>query len=576
MRLTWMNAVPEQPEIREQWNALVFQMETPEVFYTWEWMAAFTRAYQGSVQPWIAIAYEGDELVGIAALVRSSETEASFLAGTTADYCDFISRPEKRKELVAQVLREVQEAGVHTLLLANLPGDSATVAEIKGNKSFKSFLRTGYICAQVQMGSEEDRRVLSNTVLKKKMLRRSLNTLRRIGPVTLQHDTSAGSKKSVIERFCGTHVARFLATDRISNLVSAQRRNFLVELAQLLGDQGWFDLMVLRAGSWVLALNYGFRFHGSWFWYQPTIINKYEELSPGYCMLAKIVEDACRNPEARVVDLGLGAEGYKERFFNAERTTLYATLASSGKDLWKVRARYYAAQAVKHSPRLEASARRLEKAIRNIRKRVAEDGWASVLGWAGQRLQRSFASDDEVLFFQWGNGADDPAKRGGLVPITWEILSAAAMQYSEDQETLDYLLRSATRFRANQSRGYALLAADGVVQHFAWAGPYEGFAMAELGETLRAPSTTSVMIFDCWTPRALRGQGLYARAITQLAGLLSAEGKDVWIFSAAANQGSMAGIQKAGFQRQASHFRRKILWWAKTRQETTVVSARAA
>jgi len=77
MRLIWTSVLPEQPEIREQWNNLVFQMEKPEVFYTWEWAAAFTRAYQGSAQPWIATAYEDDELVGIAALVRSSPTEAA-------------------------------------------------------------------------------------------------------------------------------------------------------------------------------------------------------------------------------------------------------------------------------------------------------------------------------------------------------------------------------------------------------------------------------------------------------------------------------------------------------------------
>ena len=575
MRLIWTSVLPEQPEIREQWNNLVFQMEKPEVFYTWEWAAAFTRAYQGSAQPWIATAYEDDELVGIAALVRSSPTEAAFLAGTTADYCDFFSRPEKREELVALVLREVQAAGIRTLVLANLPADSATVPALKANPSFKSFLRTGYICAQVQMGSEEDRRALAEALPKKKMFRRSFNTLRRIGPVTLQHDVSAGLKRAVIERFCGTHVARFLATERISNLVSAQRREFLIELARLLGERGWFDLMILRAGSWVLALNYGFRFHGSWFWYQPTIINKYEEVSPGYCLLAKIIEDACRHPEAQLVDLGLGAEGYKERFINAQRTTLHATLARSSRDLWKVRGRYQAAETIKRWPRLEASARRLLRIAQDVRKRVAENGWASALAWAGGRVQRSFASDDEVLFFQWRNGAGS-AKPEGLVPITWEILAAAAMRYSEDQETLDYLLRSAMRFRTNHSRGYALLGTDGVAQHFAWASPYEGFAMDELKEVLHAPSPGSVMIFDCWTPRALRGQGLYAQAISRFAALLSAEGKDVWIFSAAANPASVAGITQAGFQRQASHSRRKVLWWVKTRQKIFAGDARAA
>ena len=130
MRLNWTSGLPQEETFRQQWNALVLQMEQPEVFYTWEWAAAFTRSYAGSVEPWIATAYDGDELVGVVALARSSTTEATFLTGTTADYCDFISRPAKRKEFVAHVLHDLQEAGIVTVVLPNLPADSATVAEI--------------------------------------------------------------------------------------------------------------------------------------------------------------------------------------------------------------------------------------------------------------------------------------------------------------------------------------------------------------------------------------------------------------------------------------------------------------
>jgi CelD/BcsL family acetyltransferase involved in cellulose biosynthesis len=566
MRLTWTRGLPEQPGLPEQWNALVLQMETPEVFYTWEWAAAVVRAFGNTLEPWIATAYEGDELVGVAALAKASETEVVFLAGVTADYCDFVSRPAQRKEFVTEVLRALREAGTRTIVLANLPADSATVAELKVGPLFKSFLRTGYVCAQVRLGSGEERRALIDSLLKKKMFRRSINTLQRIGPVTLQHDLGAGLGRGVVEKFCETHVARFLSTGRISNLVSAQRREFLGELARLLADRGWFDLMTLRAGRWVLALNYGFRFQGSWFWYQPTIVNKFEDLSPGYCLLAKIAEDAGRDPEAHLVDLGLGAEGYKERFANAQRITLHITLSRSGMHLWRVRGHYYAAEAIKKRSGLESIVRRVQTVALGGQKRVEQNGWGKMLAWAGRRLQRCVVSADRVLLFQWRPSANDPAERAGLMPITWEILSAGAMRYSQDRETLDYLLRSAARFRLGGNRGYVLMGEDGIAQHFAWAAPYEGFAMAELNEVLHAPSATSVMIFDCWTPLELRGRGLYVQMIGRLARLLSAEGKDVWIFSAAPNFASVAGIEKAGFQMRALLFKRKLLWWSKTRQ----------
>ena len=567
MRLTWIHELAEPSGLRDAWNTLALRMEKPEVFYTWEWAASIVRAFGDANRPWIAVAYDGEALVGVVALAKPTPEEAVFLAGTTADYCDFISSPEKRAEFVGEVLRSLRESGTRTIVLANLPAESATAAAIRDDRSYGSFLRTGYLCAQVKLGTEEERRALVDSLMKKKMFRRSMNALKQIGPVALEHDVGADLGKGKIEEFCSLHVARFLSTGRISNLVNPQRRDFLHELARRLAERGWFDLMTLRAGTSVLALNYGFRFQGSWFWYQPTIVNKFEDISPGYCLLSKLVEDASGDPEAHMVDLGLGAEGYKERFANAQRTTLHATLSRSAVDLYKVKGRYYAAEMIKAKPGLETMARRAQAAAQGGRKRAQSGGWGSTLAWTIRRVQRSIASTDRVLLFQWRSQADASGEERRLVPLTWEILSAAAMNHSEDSETVSYLLRAAARLRSG-GRGFALVGDGGEIQHFAWVAPYEGFVMEELNEVLKAPSASSFLIVDCWTPQRLRGHGLYAQAIRQLAGLLSAEGKNVWIFTAAANVASVAGIKKAGFRLQGARVRRKVLGWGKIREES--------
>ena len=564
MRLSWTSEVPGQGPLREQWNALVLQMKKPEVFFTWEWASAVARAYGDVLSPWIATAYEGDELVGVAALAKPSSREAVFLAGTTADYCDFISRPVLRQEFARQVLRDLKKDGVRRVTLANLPADSATIAGLRGNGCFYSYARTAYVCAQVRLGSEEERQMLVQSLMKKKMLRRALNSLERAGPASLRHECGMGLRDASLNAFFPMHVARFLSMGRISNLVAPERRRFLVELARLLGEREWIDLMSLCVGNRVLAYNYGFRFHGSWFWYQPTLDNEFEELSPGFCLLAKIVEDACRHPEVQEVDLGLGAEGYKERFANAQRTTLHVTLCRSVLKSWLAGGRFLAAESIKKRRKLESIARRAQWGMRRGQQRVAEHGLVRTLVWAGRRLRRTFASKDEVRLFRWQGDGQTSEQSERLVPLSWEILAAAAMRYAQDRETLDYLLRSSERFRSATHRGYALLVPNGVAMHFAWVAPYEGFAMAELQEILRAPSPESVMIFDCWTPRELRGRGLYGRAVQQLATLLRTEGKEAWIFSAAANPASLAGLGRTGFESQFSLVRRKILWWART------------
>jgi CelD/BcsL family acetyltransferase involved in cellulose biosynthesis len=573
MRLSWTSTLPEDGLLRQQWNALVLQMEKPEVFYTWEWASAFVRSYGDSVDPWIATAYEGNQLVGVAAFARMSAKQVCFLSGTTADYCDFVSTPPKRREFVAAVLSDLRQSGIATMVLANLPAESATVAEIRHSSNYSSFLRMGYICAQVQLGSEEEKQALKEALFKKKMLRRSMNGLQRIGPVTLQHDLGSGLERGVIERFCKTHVARFLATGRISNLVQARRRAFLRELATLLAERGWFDLSTLRAGKFVVGVNYGFRFQGSRFWYQPTIVNKFEEYSPGSCLLAKIVEDACEDPNTRMVDLGLGAEEYKGRFANAQRTTLHATLTRKKIDLWKVRARYHTTTGITKVAYLERIARRAQTLVRGGKKHVREDGFKTALFLGARGARRLLASADQVLFFQWTGASEPTASLAPQVRITWEVLAEAAIRYCEDAATMDYLLRSSPHLRSAHTKGFAISGADGVAEHFAWVARREAAAASELKQVPDAQSPSSVLIIDCWTPRELLGRGLHTRAIRQLAETLSAEGNDVWIASPALDSISLAGIQEAGFQKKTAISRRKILGWNNTRIETRVKPA---
>jgi hypothetical protein len=295
-------------------------------------------------------------------------------------------------------------------------------------------------------------------------------------------------------------------------------------------------------------------------------VNEFEDLSPGICLLVKVVEDACLDPATDLVDLGLGAEGYKERFANAERTTLHAALSRSILNLSMAKGRYRAASAISTRPRLESLARRAQHSLQSGEQHVREKGWIATLTSAGQRLRRSLMSVDEVRLFRW-QGATSPPLGSQVVSLSWEILAAAAMRYSEDHETLNYLLRSAHRFRSAPHTGFASIGDDEVAQSFAWVAPYEGFFLREVKEVLRAPTPESIMIFDCWTPREVQAQGLFGRTIGQLAARLSAEGKDVWIFSAA-DPAPLAAIEGAGFLMQTSLVKRRVLFRTRTSRES--------
>jgi CelD/BcsL family acetyltransferase involved in cellulose biosynthesis len=225
------------------------------------------------------------------------------------------------------------------------------------------YIRPAYLCPQVDLGSAAQRQALKTTVMGKRQLRRCLKAMEREGRVTCAYLRSWAQIQPVLPDFVDAHVARFRAKQGISFLSTTARRFLLEDLARRFSDTGIVTLTILMIGDRRVAWSYGFQFHGGWSLYQTTFDTRCEENSPGYCLLAKIVIEACETNMTRRVDLGLGGEAYKEWFANSTRQTLYATLTRSPLRHWREMARYRIATGVKRFPKLEA-------AIRNARSRL--------------------------------------------------------------------------------------------------------------------------------------------------------------------------------------------------------------
>ena len=551
--------MPEDAILRRQWDALALSVERPQVFYTYEWALAVYRAYSATLRPLIFLAYdEQNSLYGIAALATDAGGKRiSFLGATTGDYCDFLSEPEHRALFLSAVLGELRSRGIEDIAFANLPADSPSVAALRHaarENHYRCFMRTAYVCTQVSLDSLERRGEGKPVLPRKKMLRRFLNAMGRENPVRLDHARSASDVGAILPQFMQAHVARFLVTGRISNMARPERQLFLGELAKLLSEDGWVVLTRMMSGDRVFAWNYGFQFQGTWFWYQPTFGSDLEKYSPGFCLLAKVIEEAADNPALKIVDLGLGAEEYKERFANQTRETLFVTLKASAFAHYREIARYRASAMVKSSPEVESGVRSAVVRLERARKYFGQ------LGMAGT-LRNLLRAKTEVLFYEWCGPVYPQASEVQIRPLTLDLLATAAMQYVDDEETLAYLLRAATRLTSEQGDGFALVDDEGRPLHFAWHAHFDGFVLPELKARVVASSPEDVLLFDCWTPAAMRGRGYYAQAIELIAGTLKASGKRPWTFSPADNVASVRGLAKAGFQKRYSLFRNRVLWW---------------
>jgi CelD/BcsL family acetyltransferase involved in cellulose biosynthesis len=569
MRVVVHRDIPDDPVLQREWNALVQEMERPEVFYTHQWALAVRRAYGESLLPILVLAYEGEKLAGIAALATDpAEKTAQFLCSTTADYSDLLSHPDHRAELLDLIFVELRRAGLPNVVLTSIPADSSTHKALKSvarKHGYHLFVRPTAVCAQVALGSPEERVKLKAALGKKKIFRHSMNSFGREGLVSFSHLVTWEAIEPVLNKFSTAHVARFLATGRISNIATARRRVFLSELARLLSGSGWLALSSMQVADRPIAWNYGFRFHGSWFWYQPTFDSSYERLSPGYCLLSKIVSEACDQPEMRVVDLGLGAEGYKERFANGARSTVHASFTTSLRRHMRAKVRYYAARSVTSIPGAEPAARAILGYVGRGRSRFRELRTQGLGAWCVKRLANLLSGCEEVLFYQWTDDRPPQRREAGdrlsLQPVDFGTLAATAMAYENEEATLKYLLRSAGRLRSKTGQGFALLDRERTPVHLCWVGDFHSFEMKNLKTRLSAPSQDAAIIFDCWTPQSKRGQGYFGIAISLLARHASKAGKNPWIFSPLTSLSCRRSIEEAGFDRKYSIVCKRTLAW---------------
>jgi CelD/BcsL family acetyltransferase involved in cellulose biosynthesis len=575
LRLVLLKQIVEDENLRHQWNALVERTGDPQVFYTYEWALAVQRAYSDSLAPRIWLAYDGqDSLRGVAALATSVvEDQFSFLCATTGDYCDFLSAPEDRSVLVEAVLLELRKEGARKVTLTNLPADSPTfraIEEQARGSGYYCFQRLAYVCAQFSLRALDRMKNEKVSIARPKMIRRSLKAMGSEGAVRLDHARSWDEVTAVLPQFMKAHVARFLVTGRISNIARAERRVFLTELAKLLSSSDWVCLTRMMTGEKAVAWNYGFQFHGSWFWYQPTFDSRVEKHSPGYCLLAKIIEEAGENSQIHTVDLGLGAEEYKDRVSNQSRKTLYVRLNTSAAEHMYEIGRYHLAKLAKASSKVERGVRAVGAAVNSLSKRLKVNSIRETISWVLRRIRTSLLARDEVFFYELvRNRPLSESKALSLSRIDLDLLATAAMQYADDEGTLAYLLRCAKRLHIEEYAGFALLNGEGQAVHFTWAGPFGGFHWAELNSTLPTPSPDAVVLFDSWTPVSQRGRGYYAPTLVLVAESIQQQGKRAWGFSAATNTSSIRGLEKMGFPRRFSIVRRKFLWWQRLSRHAT-------
>jgi CelD/BcsL family acetyltransferase involved in cellulose biosynthesis len=360
MKAVLLNEIPRDEKLATEWNQLVFQMEAPEVFYTYDWALAVSQAFPDTLTPFLILLYENSSLLGVGSLkLVASERKVCFLAENTADYCDFVSRPVDRARVLEAVFLKLLQSGISEFVAANILSNSLTAKHLAAIAQ-----KYGYL--SVEVGRSISPIVVLKGSSEREQMRRALKRKRESGYARAlakrgQVHYRVAPNWPIVEAdlFWKAYVARTVATKRVKVFPFAHFRTLVDSLSGTLAGRGWFSLDTLSLDGRSIAWGIYFSFLGKRLLYQCVFDSCFDRFNPGIILLLNSLNTAINDSSIQAMDLGIGDEQYKFRFANAERYVSRIVLTDDRLRYIKLRVRAEATELLKRCRTCENIARKI-------------------------------------------------------------------------------------------------------------------------------------------------------------------------------------------------------------------------
>jgi len=309
--------------LREEWNALLVRSDADTLFLTWEWLYTWWRQLGGKRRLHLVLLRRGDELVAAAPLAlrpgrlggllgrASLEFLATGIVGS--DYLDVVVRrgweAEGVRLLAEHLAAQRQELDLRQLDAA---GSAAArlVAALRG-RSWRTTATAGEVCPYLSLaGHSWDSLLASLGPEHRYNVKRRLRQLRERADVHFERVDSEERRAAALKILFDLHLKRWEGRGGSDAFDSESVVAFHEQLSRLALAQGWLRLFVLWLDGEPAAALYGFRYGGTFFYYQCGFDPRFSRWSVGLVTLALALRQAL-DEDVSEFDLLHGNESYK-------------------------------------------------------------------------------------------------------------------------------------------------------------------------------------------------------------------------------------------------------------------------
>lgn len=298
--------------LREEWNGLLADMDQPEVFYGWEWNAAYRRHFRPDDALFVVLLREGTELAGLAPLcirnerrlgvrVRAMET---IVAGLS-DYSNILVRQGTHRGRLLAALVDVLRQHASRWDVINLwdfctrdasTGHLLQLASAQTDWSVRTHVTSPvvtYTLAAAE-GTANERQIRQIRNRRKALEARGLRL--RIG---------SGDLEVLWPAFCELHRKAWPA----GPFHDPVKQAFYDELKSSLSARGEVEFSVAELDGRPVALHFGFVDRRKVYYYMPAFDRAFARERIGAVLLQAMVEHYAATHET--FDFLRGLEPYK-------------------------------------------------------------------------------------------------------------------------------------------------------------------------------------------------------------------------------------------------------------------------
>jgi len=327
--------------LKEEWNPLLNQSSSPNIFLTWEWISTWWECFGEGLKPWILIVRErpGGQLVGVAPFVLRTFPftdgpwrELSLMGGSFAsgDHLDALVRLGYQHSAAARFADFLRAhcRDWDVVRLDRMDSKSPLLTHLR--QDAKTAMMWETVCPFVPLprGFDELMATLDKKV--RHNLQRHAQRLCREtgGAVEFQRVDSPADIPDALAHLSRLHqdIRSRHGDDGIFH--DPMLRRFYRQITERLASQGWLRMYLLKVHGQVIAVAYCFVYQKRVYYYQTGYDQLWARYGPGmavtmHAIRASIDEGACE------FDFLRGAEHYKSQWTQLARRNLRLWVGTS-------------------------------------------------------------------------------------------------------------------------------------------------------------------------------------------------------------------------------------------------------